>query len=999
MPNRRSIRARRFHDLAPHRVREILLVSSPYDAFILEEEGQLTEQVFFEYREVSLSAPPRVRHVATGEGAIRALKAQRFDLILVMTSLADMGVNALGRRIKKLRPGRPVVLLALDIRELEEARSSIDPEVIDGVFLWSGDAQILLAITKYIEDRANVDHDIAQTGVRVIVMVEDSPRFYSSYLGLLYKELMTQSGSLYLDGVNELQRRQNIRSRPKILHATTYEQAVELLDRYRNNLMALISDIRFPRGGELDRTAGFDLVRHAREIDRELPVLLQSAEESSAEKALEMGASFVDKRSSSLLASIRAFLRDELGFGDFVFRLPDGTEVGRARDVIDFERKLAIVPEEAIAFHAAHNHFSLWLMARSEFELAERLRPKGLSDFDSIEQLREHLLAELRESGRKARRRTVSDFSRKRFEQAPLSRLGGGSLGGKGRGIAFLNSILADLEPADFGGLPVSVPKTVIICTEYFDRFLDDNDLREYAFSATDDRELAARFMSARTPGRLRGNLEFVAQSIDGPLAVRSSSMLEDSLHQPFAGIYSTLMVANRSPDSVERVRELTTALKLVYASTFFRNARAYLETSGARPEEEKMAVVIQQLVGRAHGSRFYPSLSGVGQSYNFYPIGPQRAADGIVHLVLGLGRMVVEGGTALRFSPRHPEVLPQIATPRNLMDATQREFFALDLERVCGPSEEDFNSTVRKYDLGAAERDGSLAAAGSVFSRDDQRIRDDLSLPGPRVVTFNNILKHRAIPLSEALMRLMKIARRGLGYPVEIEFACEMGDWGQPVRRGETRVGPQLFALQVRPFGARTTTPESSRTRFTREDTFCYSDSSLGQGLVRGVRDLVFVRRETWDPARNRRIAAEVGELNKRLRSEDRPYMLIGPGRWGSADDWLGIPVQWQQINGVKVIVEISPKAKPVDPSQGTHFFQNITSLGIGYITLPPGANKIYPERAQFLDFEWMESQTPFSETEHLVHLRLDEPLTVVLDGRRQQAVVALPGATPRDD
>ena len=982
---------RRFHDLMPFRVREVLLVSSPYDAFILEEDGQLSEQVFFEYRDVSLSGPPRVTHASTAEAAFQRFQSQRFDVILVMTSLADMGVNAFGRRVKELQPDLPIVLLALDRKELDRLQELIDPSCIDGTFLWSGDSEILLAIFKYVEDRENVDHDIQHGNVRVILMVEDSPRYYSAFLRMLYRELMMQSHSLYSEGVNELHRRMYMRSRPKILHTATYEGAKQLFDRYRANVMALISDVRIPRSGDLDDRGGLRLARYVLENEPDLPILLESAEAGVADDAEKIGAVFANKNSPGLLAEIRDFFRLNLGFGSFVFRGPNGEELAQARDVRELERQLAVVPEDSLVYHANHNDFSVWLMARSEFEVAEALRPRQISDFPSVEDLRQFLIDLLREARRKTHRGVIADFSRKEFDRDLLSRIEQGSLGGKARGIAFLNLTLSTVTSQDFEGLHVHIPKTVVITSELFDDFMESNKLRQFAYSCMDDEEIARRFLEANLSEQLVTNLQFIAQHINGPLAVRSSSLLEDSMHQPMAGIYNTLMIPNRARDSERRLLEISSAVKLVYASTFYRNAKSYLESTGNRVEEEKMAVIIQKLIGHRHGDRFYPSFAGVAQSHNFYPVGPQLAGDGIAHVALGLGRMVVEGGLALRFSPKHPAVLPQHSSPKEVLENSQRSFYALDLEGSCCGPEADFDTNIRSHDLARAEEDGTLLPVGSVFSADDQAIRDDLRLSGPRVVTFNNILKYGAIPLAAALSRILEIGAEGIGSPVEIEFACDMGDWGRPLNSGRERVNPVLYLLQIRPFAARAVNKEIQRMHFETEEVLCRSNQCLGHGVEEDIRDIIYVRRDRWDASANKTIAGEIGELNTGLSKANEPYLLIGPGRWGTQDPWLGIPVEWSQISGVKVLIEASPADYFVEPSQGTHFFQNITSLRIGYLTLPPG-NHAAPESGEFLDWEWLDAQPAIAETAHLRHLRLENHLTVMLDGRDSSGVILKP-------
>jgi hypothetical protein len=693
------------------------------------------------------------------------------------------------------------------------------------------------------------------------------------------------------------------------------------------------------------------------------------------------------------LSEIRAFLSTRLGFGDFILRTPEGEEYDRARDLRELEEKLKVVPEDVFAYHARHNHFSIWLMARSEFELAGELRPKKLSDFASVQECRELTIRRLRENRQKVHRGVISDFHPDHFEVDPFTRIGGGYLGGKARGLAFLYQALADIDPQEFLRLPVMVPQTIVVTTDAFDSFLEEGDLTEFAYACDDDEEIGRRFLSARLPHGLLGRLELIVERLHGPLAVRSSSLLEDSLHQPFAGIYSTLMIPNQDADRQVRLRELCNAVKLVYASTFFLNAKSYLAASGNRIEEEKMGVIIQRLVGGRRSNRFYPHFSGVAQSHNYYPFGPQKPEDGIVHLALGLGRTVADGGKALRFSPRYPQVTAQFGDPGEILDSSQSSFWALDMESK-GICQVDLYSTLKSFDLKAAEEDGTLAPLASVYSANDNQIRDDLSLPGPRVITFNNILKHRILPLPEVLTKILEITQRGLGCAVEVEFACNMADWGRRVPRGRRRDGPELHLLQVRPLVSRSTMQEVEQLDFERDALLCSSERSLGHGLVREIRDIVYVRPNTWEASRNKAIAYEVGDLNKALHLEGRPYLLIGPGRWGTIDEWLGIPVQWSQISKARVIVEASPAGYNVDPSQGTHFFHNITAQGIGYLTIPPGADKDGGSSQDFVDWQWLREQGCFAETPHLRHLRLSMPLTVILDGKEGRGVIAKPEA-----
>ncbi|MCB9479257.1 MAG: hypothetical protein H6683_06210 [Deltaproteobacteria bacterium] len=989
-PNRRI---RRFADLMPHRVREVLLVSSPYDAFILEEDGGLGERIYDQYRQLSLTDAPRFTLAENGERALEKLENRRFDLIIAMTRVADMDVSAFARQVKELRPGRPVVLLALDRTELSRLESNIDREAVDGVFLWSGDARILLAIIKLVEDRENVDEDIATTNVRVIVLVEDSVRFVSLYTGLLYEELLTQGQSLYTEGVNPIQRLAFVRSRPKILLARDFETAVGLIDQYQDNLMGLITDGRFPRGGRLDSDAGLALIAETRRRDPQLPILIQSSESHQDVARRAESIYFLNKNSVHLLRELRTFLTDGLGFGRFVFRMSDGRMVDEARDLRELEEKLSAIPDESLRYHAERNHFSVWLNARGEFDTADALRPRTLAEFADIGEVRHYLLEAIRKGHEELHEGVVSDFDPAHLAHESFSRIGSGSLGGKARGLAFLNMLFADNDVTETEDLAVHLPPTIVIATDYFDRFIAENDKSSIAGIEPDDESIREQFAAAWLPEELRDALLTIVTHFDVPLSVRSSSLLEDSIHHPFAGIYGTYMIANNAAETAVRHEQLCRAVKLVYASTFCKNARTYLKNTGARVDEEKMAVIIQPVIGRRHGDRFYPEISGLAQSFNFYPIGPQTSGEGIAHLALGLGRTIMEGGRVLRFSPAHPGVLPQFATPRAVMDASQRQFFALDLSMG---EEADFIAAVRSFDLSDAEEDGALALVGSVFDEGDDVIRDDLSKPGPRAVTFNNILKHRAIALAEALVRLLHMGRDGMGGAVEIEFAVHMGDFGRRTPRTRLRREPTLYVLQIRPLASREAATDATiHVEIPPiESCLAVTEHSLGHGYFPDLRDILFVRPETWEAAANEAIAAQIETINAELSKAGRPYILIGPGRWGSADPWLGVPVQWSQISGVKIMVEASPADYPVDPSQGTHFFQNITSLRIGYLTLPPGANREQPKDAGFLDWAWLTTQPAAKETEYLRLVRFEQDVGVYLDGRTGRGIIARPGA-----
>ncbi len=983
---------RKLTKLMPHRVREVLLVSSSYDAFILEEDGYLTERIFAEYRELNLTSSPRVTHASTGEEAIQLLQSRRMDLVITMRRLADMDVVSFGRRIKELYPKKPVVMLALDETELQNLPATLDRSAVDDVFLWSGDANILLAIVKIIEDRQNIDHDLKIAGVRVLIVVEDTVRYYSKFLGVLYNALLAHAQSLISEGLNDAQRIHRMRARPKILLTWSYDEAVELFERYQDNVLAVISDIRYPREGKRDPEAGYLLTQHIRQRSPDLPIVLQSADPLNAARADKLNVHFLDKNSTKLLEDIRSFLVHGLGFGDFVFRLPNGAEVARARDIEEMSRILPWVSAESLRFHAGSNHISTWLMARCEFEIARQVHARRLEDHhDSPDEIRQYLIKIFDNRRRDSRSGVITDFSRDKFNNySTFTRLGSGSIGGKARGIAFLDAILHRGKLTKrFKGLPIKIPQTVVIGAGIFDDFLEENNLRTFAYHCQDDQEIAHRFIQARLPRSVRDDLRVVLQQFRDPLAVRSSGVLEDSAFEPFAGVYDTYMLPNQHDDLEVRLSQLCVAIRLVYASVFTSNARAYIQNTTHRLEEEKMAVIVQRLIGQQHAERFYPHFAGVAQSLNFYPISHQQPEEGVVLTALGLGRTVVGGGEALRFSPAHPNILPQIATPKAALRNTQRTFWALDMTQKDIDLSPGDDATLQRCSIADAEVDGTLRLVASVYCPEDDRIRDGLTHPGPRLVTFANILKAEVIPLAPAMRDLLEIGRKGMGRDVQIEFAVDMGDWGKPRRRGQKRQEPVLYVLQMRPLGTPQVSGKIFEEDIPREQLLCQTNQCLGSGLLKDIGDILYVKHDTFDPARTREIAAQVGEFNTKLHKEGRPYVLIGPGRWGSSDPWLGVPVQWSQINGAKVIIEASPEGYYVEPSQGSHFFQNITSLRMGYLTVPPA------HADSFIDWDWLDS-CEATETEFLRHVRLSSSLEVRLDGRRPRGVILKPAPKP---
>ncbi len=969
-----------FFDLMPHHIREILLVSSLYDSFILEEDGQLGENLFADYFDLQLSYAPRITRVSTGEQALQAVKERKFDLVISMLRLSDMDVFTVAKKIKKIDKDLPVVLLAYETDITAHNIDPIDHPEIDRTFIWTGDTKILLAITKLFEDKKNVAHDIEYGDVRVIIVVENSRRYYSLFLPIIYTEIMKQTQSLIAEGLNEMHRQLRRRARPKILLAETYEEALELYKKYKNNVLGIISDISYYRHGKIDPEAGFKLAQKIRATDPELPLLLMSAQTENAEKAKEFHVSFLNKNSNSLLLELRRFIKDQLGFGDFVFRLPNGKEIARAKNLKELEHILENVPDESIAYHASRNHFSNWLMARTEFTLAKKLRPKKISDFENIQQVRKHLIESINQLRKSKQRGVIVEFSRKRFDpESAFVKFSSGSLGGKARGIAFIRALLENSPiHANFPNIDIKVPRTEVIGTDFFDEFLDSNNLRQFAIDCEDDDTIAQTFLKKKLPKELTNNLKFYLQYVNYPLAVRSSSLLEDSQFQPFAGLYATYMIPNNHPDIKVRLHQLSDAIKLVYASTFYQSPKAYITSLSRSIEEEKMAVIIQQVVGKQHADLFYPNFSGVAQSYNYYPISYQKPEDGIAMVALGLGKLIVDGGKALRFCPRYPNVLPQFSTPEEILENSQREFYALDLSKSEIHLTKDESSTLTVEGLETAEKQGTLSAIGGVYSVNNNMIYDGIYERGPRVITFSHVLKTNLFPLAPILIDLLEIGRMGMGCAVQIEFAVNFKQ--RPEEKDE------FYFLQIRPMIHGFEASDVEIPKVSTEQIICSTSSALGNGVISQIRDIIYVRKNNFSPMHTMQMKTDINKLNKILVEQGRNYILIGPGRWGSSDQFLGIPVAWENISNVKLLVETDFDGFNVEPSQGTHFFHNITSFYIGYFNIR------HFRQGDFIDWEWLDNLPAENETQFVRHVRLDKPVEILINGRERKGVILKP-------
>jgi len=970
-----------FERLMPFRIRDILLVSSLYDSFILEQDGHLTEMLMTEYAELNLSYAPVITRVSSGEEALDRLAERPFDLVITMTRLGDMEVEVFGEAAKELRPDIPVVLLVYSTREMAAAlHGGSDLAGIDLVFAWRGDVRILLGITKCMEDRLNAESDTETAGVRTLMLVEDSVRFYSSYLPMLYSEFMRQTQGLMVEGIDLRDRLLRMRARPKILLAQNFEEAMELYGRFRKNMLGVITDAEFRQGGKKNPQAGVEFARRLRKQDPELPILLQSSDEKKMREAHALGISFLHKNSPTLLADLRHFMKSHLGFGRFVFTLPDGTEVGRAEDLMGMARQLERVPAESLRFHALRNHFSNWFLARTEFALAQRLRPVKVSEFDDMEKMRRYLLDTLAKYRETVNSGRISDFRRGHYDASSnFTRIGSGSLGGKGRGLAFINSMISRSDFKDsIPGVKVFVPQSAVIGTDVFDRFMEENDLFGIALGGGSDEAIAAAFMRARIPEQAYADLRSFLANVGYPLAVRSSSLLEDSQHQPFAGVYVSHMLPNNHPDDSLRLKQLIHAVKLVYASTYFSAAKAYISATPNRIEEEKMAVILQRVVGRRHGETLYPCIGGVGQSHNFYPVHGIEPEDGASSVVLGLGKAVVEGERSLWFSPMHPKILPQFPGTEDYLEHAQREFWYLDLSRPESFAQIDGNGCLAKAGLDRAEHDGTLWPLGSTYMPDNDAVYDGISRPGIRLVTFAHVLKSNWFPLADILQKVLAMGSRGMAAPVEIEFAanpeCESG------QRAE------FALLQIRPLVVGREEMRVDPDELDEKRLLLYSEHSLGNGSIEGILDIVLVRGDAFQREKTQGIALEVRNMNRKLAAEGRPYLLVGPGRWGTRDRWLGIPVLWTDINLARAVVETEMEGVRVEPSQGSHFFHNMTSNEVGYFSALEGGG------GNVLHLERLRDEPLEEETEFLRHYRLARPLEVLLDGHRSRGAVLLP-------
>ncbi len=979
LPNLKDIvlRDTPFAELMNKRIYNVLLIATKYDAFMLEDDGRVDEQIFNEYTALSLRYPPRFTQVTNEREALAALEDRNFELVIVMPNMDNRDIFAAAKEIKRRYPSIPIVVLTPFSKEVSRRVEGEDLSSIDYVFSWLGNAELLVAIIKLIEDKLNAPNDSASVGVQTILLVEDSVRFYSSALTHLYRIVLEQSKEFSKEALNDHLKTLRMRGRPKIKLARTYEEAIDIFGRYKENILGVISDMSFSREGEKDPMAGYALAKYIKEQDAQMPVILESSEEANRQYAEELGFPFIEKKSKSYPQDLRKEIMAHFGFGDFIIVNPaTGEEIMRIKTLHDLQHNLYNIPDDSLRYHLSHNHFSRFFFSRAMFPPAVILKKIDVSEYDDMNEAR-RLIADCIVGYRRMKNEgVVAIYQKDRFDEySNFARIGNGSLGGKGRGLAFMGTMVKRYPKLERPGWRVDIPKTVVICTDIFDEFMETNNLYPIALSNATDEEILAAFEAAQLPERVIDDLMALFEVIHNPIAVRSSSLLEDSHYQPFAGIYSTYMIP-KTEDRERMHRLLRAAIKAVYASVFYRDSKAYLTATQNLIDQEKMAIVLQEVVGsRYPGSEtgwFFPSMSGVARSLNYYPVGDEEPEDGIANIALGLGKYIVDGGQTLRFSPRHPHHILQLSTTEFALRETQREFYALDLDNLSEEFQTDDAFNLERLRLKDAEACGALRHISSTYDPYDQVIRDGFYPGGRKIISFANILQHDTFPLAKTIDRLLHIGRREMGRHVEIEFAMDI--------KGDSA---SFYLLQIRPIVDSKDFVEEDLTRIPETDTVITSHSALGNGIVNDVHHILYIKTENFNAANTPAIAREIERINTELVAKGAGYVLVGPGRWGSSDPWLGIPVKWPHISGARLIVESGLENYRIDPSQGTHFFQNLTSFGVGYFTVNPyRADGVFDEA-------WLNTLPAELETEHLRLVRSDSPFIIKMDGRHSRGVV----------
>lgn len=967
-----------FVSLMAKRIYNVLLIATKYDIFILEEDGRVDEQIFDEYTSLSLRYPPRVTQVSSEKEAFEHLKQNRYELIIYMPNMDDPEIFGTARTIKKMYADIPLVVLTPFSKEVSKRLSTENLYFADYVFSWLGNSNLLLAIIKLIEDSMNVEHDTETVGVQVILLIEDSIRFYSSALSALFKIVLEESREFSKEALNEHQRTLRMRGRPKILLARNYEEATQIYLKYKNNMLGIITDMSYMHQGVKDMLAGYNLAKWIKEQDRFLPIIFNSSEPANKIYAEKLNCSFIDKNSKSYPLDLRNQIMEQFGFGDFIIIDPDTQqEVLRIRNLKDLQRSIKDIPYKSLEYHMSHNHFSRFFYSRAMFPIAETLKKIDLSDF-GVEGARQVIYDTIVEYRKMKNSGVIAVFENDRFDEfSNFARIGNGSLGGKGRGLAFLGNIVkTHLELNDTPNFPVVLPKTVVLCTDVFDTFMESNNLYPIALSEASDEDILQHFLKAKLPENLNDDFLTLFDAVKSPLAIRSSSLLEDSYYQPFAGIYATYMVPDLE-DKQKMLQLVCDAVKAVYASVFYEGSKAYMTATQNLIDQEKMAIVLQETVGTRYDNRFYPTMSGVTRSLNFYPIGHEKAEEGIVNLALGLGKYIVDGGSTLRFSPYHPHNVLQLSSLDFALRETQRQFYALDLTGINTEFSinDDFN--LLKLNVNDVLSDEALKYIVSTYDPIDQVINDGFYDGGRKIISFANILQHDLFPLATSLQKILRIAQDEMGRAIEIEFAVDI----------KNREQATFYLLQIRPIVQNKEVINEDLSLIPIEDTILTCNNALGNGIIDDVYDIVYVKTDNFNASNNQLIVYDIEKLNKQFAKEDKGYILVGPGRWGSSDSWLGIPVRWPHVSNARLLVESGLENYQIEPSQGTHFFQNLTSFGVGYFTI----NSFLQNGGSF-DESYLNSLPAITETKFIRHVRFTQPTVIKINGKKKQGVVLKP-------
>ncbi len=965
-----------YHDLNPFKVKEILLVSSLYDAYTIEKEGRFSEIMLYDYGNLNLTSVPRITGVSTKKETMQQLEEKQIDMVVVMAGFNISRSIRIIKAIKEKYPEKPVFILINNRAQIKYFQKKQTEIGFDRMFVWDADPRIFFAMIKYLEDQKNAENDVRKANVRIILMIEDSPEYYSAYLTNLYKVIFEQTNKI-IDEIqtDKLYKVLKLRARPKILLATNYEEAKQIFNRFKNNIYMIISDVQFPREGKIQDNIGFELIEEFRKEKSDLPVIMLSSDSKKDALAKEKNITFLNKNDSDLYKKLQKKVIYKLGFGDFIFRNADGEEIARAKNLEEFEELIKAVPDESIMYHASLHHFSKWLMSRSEIQLASLLKEKKATDFSNPDEIRKFVLQMIKiHRDEKPTGKVIPIDKKNCHDESNILLLAPGAYGGKGRGLAFVNSLLyrTDLSNS-VEGIRIKIPKTAIIGVREFENFILENNLNEIKDLGLSDDEIRKRFVQGKLSSEVKEKIWLLLDCFKKPLAVRSSGLFEDSLDQPFAGIFDTYLLPNNSPDQKVRFRQLTDAIKLVYASVFFQRSLNYSQALNKKLGEEKMAIVIEELVGHEYDGLYYPHISGVAQSYNFYPFSDMRPDDGFAVIAIGLGSYVVEGEVAYRFSPKHPKI--QMLSSKDQMKYSQTYFYALDMTNpepdLCkGPM-----APIKKVDIYDALPHGTLKHLVSTYDYNNDMLYPGAYENGTLVVNFADILQNEYIPLATTIQIVLKSLRDSFDTPVEIEFAVDLTP--------EDNQEPIFYILQVKPLIVPLENFSVSIDKINKEKALIYAEKSMGNGITQDIQDVIYVKNEVFDKTRTLEMAEEIDRLNEKMGKENKKYLLIGPGRWGTRDRFIGIPVRWTQISNAKVIVETSLDGFPLDASYGSHFFHNITTLNIAYFSVFPDLGK------GFIRYNKLEKQTLVEETTFFKHVRFDKPLKIIIDGSKRKAIV----------